>query len=96
MNNQNKMRPKVKKYDKNQFVIFGDSKPYNIIICEKSTKQDIVENLHLINKELEKYLQIEKIMEIEDDTFINYFTPKLSLKRKLFIKDFKDKIENYY
>lgn len=94
--NLNHIENIVKKYVKNQFVIFGDSKPYNIIICEKSTKQDIVENLHLINKELEKYLQIEKIMEIEDDTFINYFTPKLSLKRKLFIKDFKDKIENYY
>jgi hypothetical protein len=35
-------------------------------------------------------------MEIEDDTFINYFTPKLSLKRKLFIQDFKNKINKYY
>lgn len=94
--NLNHVENIIKKYVKNQFIVFGDNKPYNIIICEKSSKQEIICNLDLINKELEKYLKIQKIMDINDDTFSKYFTPKLSLKRKLFIQDYKVMIENYY
>lgn len=85
----------VKKFFKETYVIFGDNKPYNIIITEKQNKitHDL---LSKINNTLDNYLHIKDILYVENGTFEKYFTPKMSLKRKLFIKDYLEKINTFY
>lgn len=85
----------VKKHTKSPFLIYGDNKPYNIIITELGS--DINNNkIKNINKELDNFLQIKKILYLESETFSKYLTPKLSLKRKELINDNIEKINNLY
>ncbi len=85
----------VKKYTKSPFLIYGDNKPYNIIITELGS--DINNNtIEKINKELDNFLQIKKILYLKSETFSKYLTPKLSLKRKKLINDSIEKINNLY
>ena len=85
----------VKKYLKTQFVVYGDNKPYNILISEK---QNIIteENLNKINKDLDNYLKIKRVFYIENETFSNYLTPKLSLKRNKLLKDLQKIVSDSY
>jgi long-chain acyl-CoA synthetase len=85
----------VKKHTKSPFLIYGDNKPYNIIVTELGSdiKNNTIKN---INKELDNFLQIKKILYLESETFSKYLTPKLSLKRKELINDNIEKINNLY
>ena len=57
---------------------------YNILIVEKPFDK---KNIDLINKEIESYLKIKEIIEIETGDMQKYLTPKLSIKRKLLISN---------
>ena len=87
----------VKKYisPSSQFIVYGDNKPYNIIITEVNNVIN-KETIDKINNDLDNYLQIKKILYLKNDTFIKYLTPKLSLKRKLLIDDNINDIEKIY
>lgn len=76
-------------------IVYGDNKPYNIIITERSNviSKDTIEK---INKNLDSYLQIKNVLYLNDGSFNNYLTPKLSLKRKLFIDENIKEIEEIY
>ena len=52
--------------------------------------------IELCNKELDQYLKIKDILFVENDKFQTYLTPKMSIKRKLLIKDYMSSIEELY
>tara|TARA_Y100001970_G_C14248167_1_gene869781 strand:+ start:2075 stop:3625 length:1551 start_codon:yes stop_codon:yes gene_type:complete len=93
--NVNETENIIKKYTTLPFMIYGDNKTYNIIIIEKNS--NINENIiNKINKELDSYLQIKKILIIEEGTFQQFMTPKMSLKRKKIEKYLLIKIKEIY
>ena len=78
---------------KNPFMIYGDNKEFNILIVENNNDYDLIEK---VNKILPKYAHIKKILNLEENSFSNFLTPKMSLKRKELEKFYKDEIENIY
>ena len=93
--NVNDIENVVKKHTPNLFVIYGNNKDYNIIICEKDSnlKHDV---LDVINKELDTYLHIKKICYLEIGSFQDILTPKMSIKRKELEIKFQQQIEEIY
>ena len=91
--NVNDTESKIKKYFNNHFIIYGNNKPYNILITDTKVENDIIED---INRDLDSYLKIEKVLQLNDNKFADYLTPKMSIKRKLLISDFKEDIDNIY
>ena len=91
--NVNETESKIKKFFNNHFIIYGDNKPYNILITDTYVEEDILDK---INNDLDNYLKIEKVLELEDDTFSNYLTPKMSIKRKLLINGLENEINLQY
>ncbi len=85
----------VKTYINIPVIVYGDNKPYNILITEKD---NIIDQLFIdkINSKLDNYLHIKKVLYIESETFSKYMTPKLSLKRKLLFKDIEEVINDIY
>ena len=45
---------------------------------------------------MDSFLKIKNVLQLDSDTFANYLTPKMSIKRKLLIKDFEDTINTFY
>ena len=79
--NVNETENIIKKYTSLPFMIYGDNKEYNIIIMEKSSNID-EKIIKQINKELDSFLKIKKILKVDEGTFQQFMTPKMSLKRK--------------
>jgi len=77
----------IKSLYNHNFIIYGDNRPYNILITEKYM------DIEKINKYISKHLRVKKIMIVD---FTNYMTPKLSIKRKQLINDNLDKINQIY
>lgn len=86
---------KIKKFLGDVFMIFGDNQEYNILIIQKPTIID-KSLLKKINDELDGYLQIKKILTLDEDALTNCMTPKMSLKRKDIVQKFQDKIDEIY
>ena len=91
--NVNNTESKLNKYISNFFIIYGENRPYNILIVE-SPFEDYI--LDVINKNIDSYLKIEKVLKIDNNVFSDYLTPKMSIKRKKLIKYLEDDINNLY
>ena len=91
--NVNDTESKLKKYISNFFIIYGENKPYNILIIEKPFDES---KLDIVNKNIDNYLKLEKVLYVESDVFADYLTPKMSIKRKKLIKYLEDDINNLY
>jgi len=86
----------IKKILKNHnFILYGENKPYNILIIEdyKNCHDELLEK---INKNIPKYAKIKNLLILEKDTFSKFLTPKLSLKKKELINNYKSEINNLY
>ena len=93
--NVNDVENIVKKYTAYNFIVYGNNKDYNIIITEEDTNINN-EILKKINKELDSYLKIKKILKLPFSSFQEFLTPKMSIKRRLVESNFKEKIDNFY
>ncbi len=85
----------IKQYVTENFIVYGNNKDYNIIICEEQSKIDN-ETLEKINKSLDSYLRIKKILRLKEGSFQDVMTPKMSIKRKELEKKYHVEIENIY
>jgi long-chain acyl-CoA synthetase len=79
------------------FIIYGDNKPYNIIIAEDIDYDSLNQTtLYKINENLDNYLHIKKILFVKKDFFADFLTPKMSLKRKSLIAALENEIREIY
>lgn len=85
---------KIKNNLSGNFIVYGENKNYNILITDLNMEKDKI--MELCNKDLDQYLKIKDILFIENDKFQTYLTPKMSIKRKLLIKDYMSSIEEIY
>jgi len=77
----------IKAQYNHNFIVYGENRPYNILISDQYV------NLNELNKDLDKYLHIKKVLIVD---FTKYLTSKLSIKRKLLINDNFVRIEGIY
>ena len=88
-----KLKKIIKNFIKTPFSIYGENKEYNIIIIENNQDKDI---LSKINKNIPKYAQIKKILNLEKNSFSNFLTPKMSLKKKELFNSYFNEINDLY
>ena len=69
----------IKKYIKGNFIIFGENMKYNNLITDENIT---TETLTLINKNIDPYLRLKQVYNINSTEFNNFLTPKMSIKRK--------------
>uniref|UniRef100_A0A6C0AVR6 AMP-dependent synthetase/ligase domain-containing protein n=1 Tax=viral metagenome TaxID=1070528 RepID=A0A6C0AVR6_9ZZZZ len=81
--NVNEIESKIKRYIPTNFIVYGEGMDSSILIVEKPFNNS---TLNIINKKLDKHLHISDVIHVDD--FSKYLTPKMSIKRKLLIKDF--------
>ena len=81
---------KLKKYISTSFIIYGENLDTNVLIVEKPFNQ---KKLKYLNEKLDKYLHIKHVIEIED--FSKYLTPKMSIKRRILIKDIENDLKSF-
>jgi len=91
--NINDTESRLKKSISNFFIIYGEDRSYNILIVEKPFDEN---KLDEINKNIDNYLKIKKVLSIDSDVFAEYLTPKMSIKRKKLIKHFEKEINEIY
>lgn len=84
--NVGELEEKLKKYIQTNFIVYGENMSNNILIVEKPF--DI--KLDILNQEIESYLKIVKVIEVESDDINRFLTPKMSIKRKALINFLKD------
>lgn len=72
----------IKKFVPNNFIIYGENMDYNILIVEEPFDNS---NLDKINKNIDSYLKIKKIIHVKSKDMETFLTPKLSIKRKQLI-----------
>ena len=85
---------KIKKNLSGNFIVYGENKNHNILITDLNMEKNKI--IDLCNRELDQYLKIKEILYIENEKFQTYLTPKMSIKRKLLIKDYMSSIEEIY
>jgi len=80
---------------KTPYIIYGDNREYNILITEnlENINNNLIED---INNLLPKYAYIKKILNLEENTFSKFLTPKMSLKRNELIHSNISKINKIY
>lgn len=83
----------IKQYFNEPCMIYGNNKDYNILITEKDVNNEVLQK---INKKMDSYLQIKKILILEEGSFQKHLTPKMSLKRKEIESRYYDKIKDAY
>lgn len=83
----------VKKFYNEPCMVYGNSKDYNILITEKYVDNEVLQK---INKQLDSYLQIKKVLVLEEGSFQKHLTPKMSLKRKEVESKYYEKIKQLY
>tara|TARA_B100000524_G_scaffold339311_1_gene231483 strand:+ start:154 stop:1668 length:1515 start_codon:yes stop_codon:yes gene_type:complete len=91
--NVSDIESKIKKYFNNCFIVYGENKPYNIMITDTCVDNN---TLKKINENMDNFLKIKSVLKLDSNTFTDYLTPKMSIKRKLLIKDFEDTINTFY
>lgn len=78
-------------------ILYGVDKPYNILIMEKNESNECSQELITkINETLPKYAHIKDILELKNNAFSNFLTPKMSLKRKELINYYQEEIDDFY
>ena len=65
------------------FIVYGEQDAHNAIITTENIHQP---TLDLINDRLEKQLHIKSVSVIDEETMSNFYTPKMSIKRKKLIE----------
>ena len=81
----------VKHHVKCNCIVFTRDNINNELIVSKEINENTLNN---INKELNNYLKIKKTHLLEENKWEEYYTPKMSIKRKNLIHDFlNNKIE---
>ena len=65
---------------------------HNILIVEEPFDR---KNIDLINKNIDNYLKIKGVIEIDSEEMQKYLTPKLSIKRKLLINNYSEQLFNH-
>lgn len=83
----------VKQFYNESCMIYGNNKDYNILITEKDVNNEVLQK---INKQLDSYLQIKKVLILEEGSFQKHLTPKMSLKRKEIESKYYEKIKDAY
>ena len=83
--NVSNLESKIKKYINSNFIVYGENMDHNILIVEKPFDK---KKINVINQELENYLKIKKIIEVDSQEMNKYMTPKLSIKRKSLINNY--------
>ena len=91
--NVNDTESRLKKSISNFFIIYGENRSYNILIVEKPFDEN---QLDKINKNIDNYLKIKKVLLVDSDVFADYLTPKMSIKRKKLIKNLENEINELY
>lgn len=79
--NIDELESKIKKKYNGNFIVFGKD-DYNILVTDQHV------NIHLINEGIESFLKIKQIIIINN--MENFFTPKMSIKRKEVLKYIKE------
>ena len=74
---------KIQKILPGNLVVFGENKPYNELITTQFVNDEQLKN---INEQLDSYLRISKVHVVSSETFSDFLTPKMSIKRKLLIE----------
>ena len=87
------LEKKISHLISNPFMIYGDNKEYNILITENNNDPDL---LNKINDKLEKYMHIKKILNLDENSFAEFLTPKMSLKRKELVNNYQSEINKIY
>ena len=85
---------KIKSNLSGNFIVYGENRNCNILITDLNIERNKI--IELCNRELDQYLKIKDILYIENENFQKYLTPKMSIKRKLLIKDYMSSIEEIY
>lgn len=85
---------KIKSNLSGNFIVYGENRNCNILITDLNIERNKI--IELCNRELDQYLKIKDILYIENENFQKYLTPKMSIKRKLLIKDYMSSIEELY
>ena len=75
----------VKEHVKCNCVVFTRDNIQNEIIVSESISD---ETLQSINQKLSKYSEIKQIHVMEEKKWEKYYTPKMSIKKKLLIQEF--------
>jgi len=83
----------VKQFYNEPCMVYGNNKDYNILITDKNVNNEVLQK---INKQLDSYLQIKKVLILEEGSFQKHLTPKMSLKRKEIETQYYGKIKNAY
>ena len=87
------LEKKISHLIQNPFMIYGDNKEYNILITENNHDSEL---LNKINDELEKYMHVKKILNLDENSFSEFLTPKMSLKRKDLVNYYQSEINKIY
>lgn len=92
--NVENVESKMKENISGNFIVYGEHKDSNILLTDIDIKSDTL--MKLCNKNLDSYVHIKNILYIENEIFQKYLTPKMSIKRKKLINDFKEEINALY
>ena len=90
--NVSDLESKIKKYINTNFIVYGENMDHNILIVEEPFDR---KNIDLINKNIDNYLKIKGVIEIDSKEMQKYLTPKLSIKRKLLINNYSEQLFNH-
>ena len=93
--NVNDIENCIKKFTTYNFIVYGNNKDYNIIITEEESNLDKID-ISEINKDLDTYLHIKKILKLPNGSFQEFLTPKMSIKRRALEKAYEKEIEKMY
>lgn len=91
--NINDLESKLKKFIPNFFIVYGEDRPYNILIIEKPFDENL---LNEINENLDSFVRINKLLLVDKDVFAKHLTPKMSIKRKKLVKYLTSEINKLY
>lgn len=95
--NVTKMEEKIAKHIRKPFMIYGANRPYNIIIIEDEEDMPCYQEFLLsINQHIDNFAHIKDILFVQNGTFQQFQTPKMSLKRKELEKFLSNDIESVY
>ena len=84
---------KIKKHVNSNFIIYGQDRPYNILVTDVNIDNKTIK---IINEDLDNYLKIKKVLKLNENKFLEYLTPKMSIKRNMLINEIKDEIDKLY
>lgn len=92
--NVDDLESKIRENISGNFIVYGENRNYNILITD--IKMEKGKLMKKCNNNLDGYLKVKDILYLENEIFIKYLTPKMSIKRKKIIKDYEKDISNLF